>query len=302
VVLPVNATDLANIQNNAIGILLIDSTGNKTVDIAERPDGLYIRADQFVFRLNPGDRAKAHLFATQFGRQYPGARIATIFDPTSLGSASLIGTSPPIAMPENALQFPTYIVTDGQGEAYLQVDGHDPGNPRGYIDGQIFGIRPMLQETLPPSASSPFNQSDFISILLWDQFVADDPPTWFGSIQPIFQQYANLYPVMDTFMNLADYDSICTNRTLLLLAFGLPVSDPNSMPVTRDLSTAKREAIIRWLKQSGSDGKPLRGDPGQSKAGVRPMLTSAPSTQQKRLVVDRPRLNIARKSGSKGSI
>jgi hypothetical protein len=80
-------------------------------------------------------------------------------------------------------------------------------------------------------------------------------------MQPIFQQYANLYPVMQRFLNLASYDDICAHRNLQLLrmAFSLNESDPNVMPVTRDLSGAKRKAILKWLTDVGADGKPLLG-------------------------------------------
>jgi hypothetical protein len=151
------------------------------------------------------------------------------------------------------------VVTGDDGVATLTIEARDPANPRGYIDGQVYGIRPALEETLRPGSDYPFNQWDFISLLVWDQFRADDPPTWTGSIQPILQQYANLYPVMDRLLALADYESVCANRDLLLLAFELPPADSNSMPVTRDLSSAKRQAILRWLKSPGPDGKPLLG-------------------------------------------
>ena len=142
--------------------------------------------------------------------------------------------------------------------ATLPIRTSDPGNPRGYIDGQVYGVRPMLQDTMSPLVGYPFYGTDFVSILFWSAYKSANPPTW-QSLQPIFQQYANLYPVMDTFVNLADYDSVCRHRAMMLLAFGLPVADPNSMPVTRDLSPAKRAAILRWLQATDSDGKPLRG-------------------------------------------
>jgi hypothetical protein len=33
------------------------------------------------------------------------------------------------------------------------------------------------------------------------------------------------------------------------------------MPVTRDLSTAKRNAVLRWLQDRGDDGRPRKGTP-----------------------------------------
>jgi hypothetical protein len=48
------------------------------------------------------------------------------------------------------------------------------------------------------------NLSDFLSVLVWDDFTPDMPPTWLGSIRPILTQYANLYPIMANFINLGD--------------------------------------------------------------------------------------------------
>src|SRR5262249_32042388 len=135
----------------------------------------------------------------------------------------------------------------------------DPGNPRGYIDGQVYGVRLFLEDSLSVPITYPFNQWDFVSLLVWTQFAADEPPSWLGSLQPIFQQYANLYPVMETFVDLGDYESVCSVRELLLLAMNAEAGNPNTMPVTRDLSRSKREAIVRWLTSVGSDGKPLLG-------------------------------------------
>jgi hypothetical protein len=45
------------------------------------------------------------------------------------------------------------------------------------------------------------------------------------------------------------------------------------MPVVRDLSAAKRAAIVRWLSEVGEDGKPLEGEPtGALRAAVQPAV------------------------------
>jgi hypothetical protein len=175
-----------------------------------------------------------------------------------------------VATPPGAIDFPASVVTDAAGVATLPIAASDPGNPREFIDGQVYGVRPALAETLDPAAGYPFNQWDFVSVLAFDAFEPDEPPTWTGSLEPIFRQYANLYPVMDRFLDLGDYESVCANRALLLLAFGLDPSDSNSMPVTRDLSSAKRAAILRWLSEPGPDGKPLLGGgPEAARPGAR---------------------------------
>jgi len=179
------------------------------------------------------------------------------------------GNAPPPGEPPEAVEFPATVVANAHRIASLPIFSRDPGNPRGYIDGQVYWIRPMLEETIAPGAGYPFNLWEFVSVLVFDPFVPDEPPTWQGSLHPIFQQYANLYPLMADIVDLADYDSVCEMREMLLLAFEQPISSPNSMPVTRDLSRAKRTAILRWLRTLGPDGKPLRG-PLPSPAATEP--------------------------------
>ena len=147
--------------------------------------------------------------------------------------------------------------------AHLRFTCGDPGNVRWFngeqdygIDGQVYGVRPaFVDQSLD---GGPVNQWDFVSFLIWSAWsAADNPPTW-TDVEPIFRQYANLYPVMSRFLDLGGYASVVENAWLLQLAFALPVDDPNHMPVTRDLSPAKRAAIMAFLAD------PSEGD------GVRP--------------------------------
>jgi hypothetical protein len=290
VAVPVTGTNLQ--QTNALGLLLTKA-GAQTDGVTEPLGGLYVRADQFVFRLEPGETAHAQLYATVFGKPLAGATVINIFDPTQLqGQAvSNTGTAPTVATPPDAISFPCRIVTDSRGTATLDIVAANPGNPRVYIDGQVYGVRPMLQDTIPPPLAYPFNGTEFISILSWSEFKIATTPTW-QDLKATFQQYANLYPVMDRFLNLADYESVCERRSLLLLAFGLPVDDPNSMPVTRDLSPARRAAILKWLQHLGADGKPLFG-----KAPAAPLAKAAPRVAE----TGPPSAAVAATKGGKGA-
>ena len=88
------------------------------------------------------------------------------------------------------------------------------------------------------------------------------PPTWYADIQPILKQYGNLYPIMSKHLvDLGDYDSVVSHLKILKLAFSLPIEDPNHMPVTRDLSDARRDMILHWMDSPGADGLPLKGAP-----------------------------------------
>jgi hypothetical protein len=250
-----SAQALDIVLHHPLALLLLNEAGQPALAIAESPGGLYARADQFVFRLDAGEKAEVRLFATQWGLPYAGARILSILDPSGLQASSPLGEAPPVATPAQAIDFSSRVLTDASGVAVLRITAADPGSPRGYIDGQIYGVRPALEETLVPALHYPFNPWHFISLLVHSAFVPDEPPTWHGSMRPIFQQYANLYPIMQDFLDLGSYDDVCANRRLLQLAFGLDPADPNSMPVTRDLSKAKRRAILRWL----ADDPPLEG-------------------------------------------
>jgi hypothetical protein len=72
-------------------------------------------------------------------------------------------------------------------------------------------------------------------------------PTW-DDVAPILKQYANVYPVMQQIVDLNDEDSVTSVRDAMLLAFSLDITDPASMPTSRDLSAGKRRIITQWLE------------------------------------------------------
>ncbi|MEP3331989.1 hypothetical protein [Sedimentitalea sp.] len=243
---------------------LVLHSGSKNSIIAESCSGAFVRADSFVYRMSPGEEASIQVFATQRGVPLADTEIEFALDPSQLqmqvgpDSAPFVGASPPIGKPTDAVAFGKRVTTGADGRAVFKVTAGDPGKARWFndgkdygIDGQVYGIRPSFADSA--LADSPVNESNFISFLIWSGYAPPETLTW-TDIYPIFQQYANLYPVMNRFLDLGGYESVIANLRMLKLAFGLPVSDPNSMPVTRDLSPAKRAAILKWLDS------PLPGD------------------------------------------
>jgi hypothetical protein len=225
--------------------------------IDEGPSGAFVRADRYVFRMSPGDSAEIRTYSSRFGKPLEGAKIVFGLDPSQLQPTDEF----PVAVPSRAITFDTQATTDENGIAILTVKAGDPGTPRWLnngadygIDGQVYGVRPVFADL--SLATDPVNQSNFVSFLIWSGFTPSRPITW-TDIQPILQQYANLYPVMNRFLNMGDEASVKANSRLLKLAFGLNPGDPNAMPVTRDLSPAKRAAILEWLDN------PLPGPIGQ---------------------------------------
>jgi len=97
----------------------------------------------------------------------------------------------------------------------------------------------------------------------------------YQDIQPIFEQYGNLYPIMSKHLvDLGDYDSVVKHLKILELAFSLPIENPNYMPVTRDLSGHKREMILKWMRSPGEAGLPLKGQAGLLKMTPQPLSTT----------------------------
>jgi hypothetical protein len=239
------------LESNPVAIAL-----DGAVVAQENVDGLYIRADDFVYRLSPGGTADVQLYATKYGALQDGAQIVVTLDPSMLQGQVGDG-DPDVATPDILSGFdPSTPIVAKKGRATVSINAGNPKNPRKYIDGQVYGVRPLPQPlsgtTLPPGGW--VNQWDFISILVFDHYQVEEP-TWYDDMQWTFTQYGNLYPLMDRIVDLTNYDSVVANAGLLHFAFSLPETDPNSMPVTRDLSPGRRAAVLRWLKN------PLLGMP-----------------------------------------
>lgn len=215
--------------------------------LTEADDGLWVRADRIVYRLSPGDRTIATLHATRFGSPAEGLTVSVALDPSNVQQQQVAGPlpGPPAGVPASALTVTGSTTTDGRGRAEVELSASDPGTPRCYIDGQVYGVT-YGPGPVPPPQGSVTNPAGLLNVLVWSGVGARAEPTWIADIEPIFTQYARLYPVMRPIVDLADYADVVRCRTLLLDAFSKPIEDPGYMPVTRDLSPAKRDMIVRW--------------------------------------------------------
>lgn len=264
VVLPLTAAQRAQLADHS---LVLFNTANHVIT-QESPTGAYVRADGFVYRLSPEDTADVTVHAMRFGQPLANTDIAFKLDTSQLQPTPdgwpFAGASPPVGEPTEAIPIPPSARTDARGVAHLRFTCGDPGKARWFnegkdygIDGQVYGVRPSFAE--PKLAGGAVNEGDFVSFLIWSGWnAAHNPPTW-HDVEPIFRQYANLYPVMSRFLDLGGYASVVENAELLQLAFSLPATDPNHMPVTRDLSPAKRAGILAFLANP-SEGDPITDD------------------------------------------
>lgn len=221
--------------------LLRKNGADHTVMIRETPDGWLVRADNHIHRVEAGGLLTTRVHVTRFGRPVPQVEVTPLVTgPSQTGTEPVIGT-PPSAF---TVQRPNRTSADGQ--TVLRVRCSDPGTPRGYLDGQIYqlvlGVRGVDVNKLRLNPLEP------ITALVFDHYEIPDNPTWFDDVQPILKQYANLYPIMTKrLVRLDDYESVRQQRAILQFAFSRDLEDPNAMPVTRDLSSAKRRMILNWL-------------------------------------------------------
>lgn len=244
----------------------------------------YVRADKFVFRLDnyPSPQTcSINFYATNLGQ--PLSKQTVQIQDDTIGTKAIPGTlvgnnvnqpamngipaysinvgTPPITYFANLNGQPAITgQTDFNGMVTFTFPSNNPGMPRSfpassdpnapvsYIDGQVYG----LSYNLPGQTfSTDCNQSNFISILMYSGAPTDPPPISWSVVQPIFQQYANLYPLMSKgIFNLADQKTVDHHAQILLTAFSKPIGDPNYMPATRDLSAYKLSLITQYLQKA----------------------------------------------------
>lgn len=273
----------------------IQGTNGYKILVQESIDGLYVRADPYVFRIDPGETQQVDFYASRFGAALPNAAINFSATQGFMGGSGGGDTvSPParpaaaiptIGTPANAITYASTITTDSAGYAALPfvASAAGPGVPRGYLSGQLYGIAYQLATQPPGYVSNPLN---YVSILAFSKKAVPEEPTWYADIQCLFTQYGNLYPIMGRYVvNLADYASVVSRVKILTLAFSLPIGDPNHMPATRDLGTGDRATILKWLNTKGPDGLPPLGTPSESPDVAEPAVvdTEAASSLPKLL-------------------
>ena len=256
--LAVPAAAAALFGDHPLAILLGAAPGPLTIGIRETVAGAWVRADQFVQRVDTAETgwvsAPVNLWAMRWGRPWAGAPLLASLQPPQPGAG---GTGDPdevkppqtsiplINVPADKLSVPSALSAGDDGIAVLDIQVANPDNPRGYLDGQIYQISYSLALT----GQSPMPIFELIAVHARDAYVAPETPSWVDDVAPILIQYGNLYPIMSRgLFSFSDPLAIQANARLLYLAFTRPIEDPNYMPATRDLSAGKVTAILRWLE------------------------------------------------------
>jgi hypothetical protein len=215
-------------------ILLKVEDPRARVILTERPSGSYVDATQLNVRLDHGATVRIELVARELGSPKSGQALGLFLLGT--GGAAVAGAA--------ALSFPSAVTTgaNGRAAAAIAAAAAGAGNPRGALDGQYYLVGFYW------GAIAPSNLRGIINVRIYDTFTAPAVPAW-ADVQNLFKQYANLYPSMRAIFDIGDQTVIERPGIAGLLAASMrrAVTAPNFMPVTRDLSQAKRDAMLRYL-------------------------------------------------------
>ena len=243
-----NDSELKSVEANPLAVVRVKDSGEKEILIQENSIGAFVRANKFVFRMEPGETTEVHLYATVYGKPAAYQLITLVQDTASVNNMQSPPNpdSIPIGTPQSALQMPATVTTDALGHASFKLTASDPGNPRQFIDGQVYGVRYIWGEQEPPDYNH--DPTSFISVLVHDSYTYEDPPTWTTNVEPILGQYAKLYPYMtDNVVNLGNYKDVVSQKEAIKRVLSIPKDDPGYMQVTRDMSRDKLQMILKWL-------------------------------------------------------
>lgn len=257
---------------------------------AETRDGLFVRTDSFVRRMDPGANDSVMFHARRYGRPAGGVEIylqppmAMPFPP---GQGGVVND------PHPALTVPGKLATGPDGAATLKLAASDPGNPRRQVlgktwpvDGQVYMISfsPQGSDGAPnlDGGDTGLTGLDAVFVHAREKVEVPNQPDWTQHVQPIMADYARLYPVMSKHLfDIADQAAFVRHRAQLLLAFSRTMDDPNYMPVTRDLSEAKRLIIVNWLNSAA--GASASTGVVQSVLGVAALAKPKPAAKAKKV-------------------
>jgi hypothetical protein len=194
-------------------------------------------------------------YAYQWGKPLPNTGITVAVDPptpdTPKGPKSPISEVYGNNFPTDGLSFNGQISTGPDGKVQMPITGNAIYSPRVYIDGQIYFI------TYQTATVDQAFGTEQVVIHLRDYFQEIANPVW-GDISEMMIQYSNLYPIMSKYVvNLADPAALAEKKKILIFAFSRDMNDTMHMPVTRDLSSTKRNTILNWLNNPQIAPKPV---------------------------------------------
>ncbi|MBN3521099.1 hypothetical protein JYB62_13900 [Algoriphagus lutimaris] len=216
---------------------------------------------------SPGSVATTKVYVSRLGKPVPGKKLGVQI--VSVHGNTPGATVPP-SNPGNTPQAfgaidATITETDSLGFATVSIVVlKDPGFRTPQLDGQLYFINLYDADYPVPSSIS---QSAMISCLAWSDYKVKKNPKW-EDVQDILAPYVKLFPGMTEKINLIDFKSFEVfaknppwnhmygpntppSHGIKAGAIGFFMTrdenDTRYMPVTRDLSKAKRDTVLNFI-------------------------------------------------------
>ena len=278
-----NATSIAPIEyseemiTNQAGFVTMKLTGDyssvplgikssaKGIVLAEDPNGYSMRADQFVFRMNPGvsgasvprgDTATVSIYVNEFGQAVPDGT-EVVMSMMTPGEALTYTSQTPgtggtrgienVSIPQDALKMAGGAINGGKwqasatttnGVATFTLTCTDPGNPRMYVDGQVYFLNYNFGDA---SIKSTYTQdpNDIISVQVYSQKTE-------AEAVDVLKKFGMLYKIMAFLTDEQQVEQI-DMRNMIKLLLERPYDQIQHMPLTRDMSDSARDKIVDWI-------------------------------------------------------
>jgi hypothetical protein len=267
--------------------------------LVEDPNGRWLAVEQRALRMTsePGSAfqiATSRVRVTEWGRPLAGVQLALAVEAVS---SKTPGVTPPPdpdrckgdTPSANGALGADITPTDASGFATLKLKSlKDPGSRTAELDGQLYFVLPYIPGAPDPS-KSPM-QEQMVSVLMWSAYTPSPSVTW-DEIVGILAPYDKLYPFMAGKIRLTDPHTFTTfarnppwkivygdpsqytlpnGKTIAAGAIPYmltrPVNDPRFMPISRDLSPGKINAVLYYCLQLQASTIPPPPPPAQGGA------------------------------------
>lgn len=223
-------------------ICLVQKTGASTYKplLQENSNGYFMRADKFVYRMNPsssdpdyGDTAGFNIHVYQYGKPVTDSlEIELALSYNNMGS--------PVKIPDGvtpALSFTSSKVSTVNGVASFTMKCTEPPKPSDHLDGQIYLIQYNFSDSTLKSGYKHAS-GDTLSVHVYQSQTNMNG-------REILRQYGEIYPIMSFLMTDAGVEA---RKGMILTVLQAPMNSISHMPVTRDMSIVKRTKALSWVE------------------------------------------------------
>jgi len=235
----VTDAQIAVLRNRPL-IIALAGQAVEVAALAEHADGICVESEPLVARLNAGETATVEVRARKFGVSLPGYKVSWGFERANAWNNT----------PAGGVSFDKEIVTGANGRATFHLTAKPLGNlpaERKHIDSQVYFLGGPWDNTHRGNAPGAMGSTASLSVLVFNAGDVIADPRW-QHVQPVMQQYMRLYPGMRAILELATLSVVREHKDKMIEVLSHQITEPNYMPVTRDLPEFRRQTLLNWLK------------------------------------------------------